>query len=98
MCIFKFSSCSDRCDERYADSLPFLCDIEIDKCRLALMRARLKSSVADPNPDPHAFGPPGSGSTSQRYGSGSGTCSGSGSGSFYHHAKIVRKTLIPIIL
>ncbi len=34
------------------------------------------------------FGP--SGSTSQRY--------WSGSGSFYHHAKIVRKTLIPTIL
>ncbi len=52
----------------------------------------------DPNPDPdppdpHIFGPPGSGSTSQRYGSGSGSCSGFGSGSFYHHAKIVRKTL-----
>jgi hypothetical protein len=47
----------------------------------------------DPNPDPpdpHVFGPPGSGS-------GSGFCSGSGSGSFYHHAKIVRKTLIPTI-
>ncbi len=42
------------------------------------------SSVVDP--DPHVFGPPGSGSTSQRYGS------GSVSGSFYHHAKIVRKT------
>ncbi len=57
------------------------------------------SSVADPNPDPpdpHVFGPPGSGSTtaSQRYGSGSGSCSGS----FYHHAKIVRKTWIPTIL
>jgi hypothetical protein len=53
------------------------------------------SSVADPDPDtpdPHVFGPPGSGSTSQRNGSGSGSCSGSGSGSFYHHAKIVRKT------
>jgi hypothetical protein len=25
-------------------------------------------SVADPNPDPRVFGPPGSGSTSQRYG------------------------------
>ncbi len=52
------------------------------------------TSVADPDPnpdppDPHVFGPPGSGSgsTSQRY--------GSGSGSFCHHAKIVRKTLIP---
>ncbi len=51
-------------------------------------------SVAHPDPNlyPHVFGPPGSGSISQRYGS------GSGSGSFYHHAKIVRKTLIPIIL
>jgi hypothetical protein len=45
--------------------------------------------VADPDPpDPHVFGSPGSGSTSERY----------GSGSFYHHAKIVRKTLIPTIL
>jgi len=44
------------------------------------------ASVADT--DPHVFGPPGSGSTSQRH----------GSGSFYHHAKIVRKTLIPTIL
>jgi hypothetical protein len=67
----------------------------------------LKGSVADPDPnpdpdppDPRVFGPPGSGSgsTSQRYGSGSGSCSGSGSGSFYHHAKIVRQTLIPTIL
>ncbi len=50
----------------------------------------LKSGVADPDPpDPHVFGPSGSGSTSQRY--------GSGSGSFDHHAKIVRKTLIPTI-
>ncbi len=47
-------------------------------------------SVADPNldPDPRVFGLPGSGSISQRYGS------GFGSGSFYHKAKIVRKTLI----
>ncbi len=52
-----------------------------------------ESSVADPDPDPpdpRVFGPPGSGSTSQRY--------GSGSRSFYHHAKIARKTLIPTIL
>jgi hypothetical protein len=34
------------------------------------------------------FGSPGSGSISQMY----------GSGSFYHHAKIVRKTLIPTVL
>ncbi len=56
---------------------------------------QVKCSVADPNqdpdpPDPHVFGPPGSGSRSisKRY----------GSGSFYHHAKIVRKTLISTIL
>ncbi len=52
-------------------------------------------SVADPNPDPpdpHVFEPAGSESISQRYGS------GSVSGSFYHHAKIVRKTLISTIL
>jgi hypothetical protein len=61
--------------------------------------ASVFGSVADPNPDPpdpHVFGPPGSGSTSQMYGSGCGSCSGSGS--FYHHAKIVRKTLIPTFL
>ena len=42
------------------------------------------------------FGPPGSASrsTSQRHGSGFG----SSSGSFYHQAKIVRKTLIPTVL
>jgi hypothetical protein len=51
------------------------------------------SSVLDPDPnppDPNVFGPPGSGSISQR-------C-GSGSGSFYHQAKIVRKTLILTVL
>jgi hypothetical protein len=55
-------------------------------------------SVADPNPDPHVFGPPqsGSGYISQRYGSGPG--SGSGTGSSYRHEKIVRNTLIPTIL
>ncbi len=46
----------------------------------------LESSVADP--DPYNFGPPGSESISQR-------C---GSGSFYHQARIVRKTLIPTVL
>ncbi len=56
----------------------------------------LLNSVPDPDPDPDVFGPPGSasGSTSQRYGSGYE----SGSVSFYHHAKIVRKTLISSIL
>jgi hypothetical protein len=42
--------------------------------------------VPDP-PDPHVFGPSGSGSVSKIY----------GSGSFYHQAKIVRKTLIPTV-
>ncbi len=61
----------------------------------------LSSSVPDldPNPDPpdpRVFWPPGSGSTSQRYEFGSG--SGSESGSFYHHAKLIRKTLNPTIL
>ncbi len=51
-----------------------------------------KGHVTNSVPDPHVFGPPGSGSTSLRYGS------GSGSGFFYHHAKIVRKTLISSIL
>jgi hypothetical protein len=56
-------------------------------------RVQMKSSVADPDPnpgppDPHVFGPPGSGSISQRYGSGFGF------GSFYHQAKIIKKTLI----
>ncbi len=51
--------------------------------------------VADPNPDPDppdVFKPPGSGfgSISQSY--------GSGSGSFYHKAKLVRKTLISTVL
>jgi hypothetical protein len=51
----------------------------------------LSISVADPDPpDPHVSGPPGYGSISQRY--------GSGSGFFYHHAKIVRKIMIPTIL
>jgi hypothetical protein len=59
------------------------------------MYSMLLSSVPDPNPDqdpldPRVFWPPGSGSTSQKY--------GSGSGSFYHHAKIIRKTLNPTIL
>jgi hypothetical protein len=55
------------------------------------------SGVADPDlnldsSDPYVFGSPGSGSgpISQRY--------GSGSESYYHQAKIVRKTLIPTVL
>ncbi len=47
-----------------------------------LLTTFLYRSVADPNPDPRVFGPPGygSGSISQRY--------GSGSGSFYNEAKV----------
>ncbi len=61
-----------------------------EKISLKSTVPNIQNSVPDPNldPDPHVFGPPGSGSTSQRY----------GSGSFYHQAKIVRKTLIPIVL
>jgi hypothetical protein len=40
----------------------------------------------------YVFGSPGAASFSRRYGS------GSGSGSFYHPAKIVRKTLISTVL
>ncbi len=51
-------------------------------------------SVADPDPhpDPYVFGPHGyeSWSVSHKHGFGSK----SGSGSFYHHVKIVRKTVI----
>ncbi len=49
---------------------------------------RLAVCVAGSVPDSHVFGPPWSGSISQRY----------GSGSFYHQAKIVRKTSIPTVL
>jgi hypothetical protein len=54
----------------------------IRKCRVLLAL----SSVADP--DPYVFGPPGSGSVSTMY----------GSRSFYHQAKIVKKTFIPAVL
>ncbi len=73
---------------------------------MCLIRCTVDSSVAgldpnpnpdqsDPNPDPsdpNGFLPPrsGSGSINQRH--------GSGSGSFFHQAKIVRKTLIPTVL
>ncbi len=57
-----------------------------------VLRIRIRIRIR--NPDPHVFWPPrsGSGSISQRYGS------GSKSGSFYHQAKIIRKTLIPTAL
>jgi hypothetical protein len=52
----------------------------------AMVSLYILSSVADPDPDPpdpYVFGLPGSRSRS-------------GSGSFYHQAKPVRKTLIPL--
>jgi hypothetical protein len=52
--------------------------------------SRIRNTVIISVPDPHVFGPPGTGTISQRY--------ESGSGSFYHQAKIVRKTLIPTVL
>jgi hypothetical protein len=65
----------------------------------AMLRIRIRIRIRmfldrlDPNPsDPNVFGPPGSesGSISQRF--------RSGSESFYHQAKILRKTLIPAAL
>ncbi len=67
----------------FVNCLVMSCRLKIKFCNEAFI---LVIIVPDPDPpDPHVYGPPGSGSTSQRY----------GSGSFYHHAKIVRKTLIP---
>jgi hypothetical protein len=48
----------------------------------------LRTSIADPDPNPDPDPP-----DPRVFGP-----PGSGSGSFYHHAKIVRKTLIPTIL
>jgi hypothetical protein len=65
----------------------------------------VRTNVADPDPnsdpdppDPYIFWPFGSGSGSASHCYRSGPGSGSGSGSFYHQAKIVRKTLIPAVL
>jgi hypothetical protein len=63
--------------------------IGLDHSAFTMQKSMVVTSVPDPDPpDPHVFGPPGSGSTSQRY----------RSGSFYHNAKIVRKTFIPTTL
>ncbi len=66
-------------------------DIQRSEERHRNKKASIISSVVDP--DSYVFGfvcfrPPGSGSVSQM-------C---GSGSFYHKAKIVRKTLTPTVL
>jgi hypothetical protein len=52
--------------------------------QIYIFEISVKSSVANPDPDPP---------DPRVFGP-----PGSGSGSFYHHAKIVRKTLIPTIL
>ncbi len=69
------------------------------QCTGTCVRAEINSLLCTKQPqsgsiktcypsDPYVFEPPGSGSICQRH----------GSGSFYHQAKIVRKTLIPTVL
>ncbi len=60
------------------------------RMRKEVLSVKFLSLVFSSVADPYVFGPPGSGSFSQRF--------GSGSRSFYHQAKIVRKTLIPTAL
>ncbi len=55
-------------------------------CNVYVSNVPASVAVPDPNPDLHPPDPHVFGPL------------GSGSGSFYHHAKIVRKTLIPTIL
>jgi hypothetical protein len=52
------------------------------RIRIRIHRIHMFLDLLDPDPDPLVRG----------------LDPGSGSGSFYHHAKIVRKTLIPTIL
>ncbi len=65
-----------------------------EQCQKKLIKVGSSVPHPDPNPDPDplVFGllESGSGPTSQRH--------GSGSGSFYHQAKIARKTLAPSVL
>ncbi len=72
------------------------CSPRTGRCRCPCVAVRAapwerKTSVADPE-DPYVYRPPGSGSISTWYGS------GFGSGSFYHQAKIGRKTFLATIL
>ncbi len=76
------------------DSAVYLCNVlQCLRCcesELCLLRRWSRGFLilfrSVPDTDPRVFWPFGSGSTSQRY--------GSGSGSFYHHAKIIRKSWI----
>jgi hypothetical protein len=75
------------------DKKPLPQEILKKQTRSKRMHRAMKTSVADPDLDPsdtYVFRHSGFGSRSicQRY----------GSGSFYHQAKIVRKTLIPTVL
>jgi hypothetical protein len=73
--------------ERYTAGLGLLVPLLQSEPKGRRSELTAASSVADPDPsDPYDFGPPrsGPGSISQRY--------RSESGSFYHPAKIVRKT------
>jgi hypothetical protein len=62
---------------------PFVDCLDLDPLTSLFSDPEHFSSVADPEPDPYVFGPPGSGSISTT----------SGSGSIYLQAKIVRKAL-----
>ncbi len=84
---------ASRCSQELEELEARLERAEAERGKLRRQEASLRDSVPYP-PDPRVFGPPGSGYSSQRYGSGSG----SRSESFYHHAKIVRKTLNPDFL
>jgi hypothetical protein len=66
----------------------YFCHLMFPRNLYQIYIGKVFNNVVDPDPqDPYVFMPPGSasGPISQRY----------GSGSFYHQAKIVRKTLIP---
>jgi len=58
------------------------------QCRVGYLLIKVKVPVVDPDQNPYDLEPPGSGSVGQK-------C---GSGSFYHQAKIDRKTWITSVL
>jgi hypothetical protein len=68
------------------ERLNFVLTININYDLISLRFSCHESCVADP----YVLGPPGSGCISTRF--------GSESGFIYHHAKIVRKALIPYVL
>jgi hypothetical protein len=85
---------ASRCSQEVEELEARLERAEAERGKWRRQEASLRDSVPNPDPpDPRVFGPLGSVSSGQMYGS----RSGSGSGSFYHHAKITRKTLNPAI-